>query len=58
MGKFLYQKVKTADDYCWYAQLHLDAAECAFLKKHGVYCQPSGDGKYMVGIIQLKMMFS
>ena len=41
-----------------YKKLDLSAEETAQLKQLGVYCVPSEDGTQMVGIFQLRAMFS
>ena len=58
MGKYLYCKVMTADPGCLYKKLELSAEETAQLQKNGIYCVPSDDGKQMVGIFQLRALFS
>ncbi len=58
MNKYLYCKVMTANPGCLYKKLDLSAEETAQLKQLGVYCMPSEDGTQMVGIFQLRAMFS
>lgn len=58
MGKYLYCKVMTADSGCLYKKLDLSAEETAQLKQLGVYCMPSEDGMQMVGIFELRTLFS
>ena len=48
----------TADPGCLYKKLELSAEETAQLQKNGIYCVPSDDGKQMVGIFQLRALFS
>lgn len=48
----------TANPGCLYKKLDLSAEETAQLKQLGVYCVPSEDGTQMVGIFQLRAMFS
>ncbi len=58
MSKYLYCKVMTANSNCLYKKLDLTADETAQLKKMGIYCVPSDDGSQMVGIFQLRALFS
>ena len=58
MNKYLYCKVMTATPGCLYEKLDLSADETAHLKHLGIYCVPSDDGTQMVGIFQLRALFS
>ena len=58
MDKYLYCKVMTDNTGCLYMKFNLDEAETSHLKKLGVYCMPSDDGTQMVGVFQLRALFS